>query len=161
MLKQTGVPSKDQVFSKFPDIALLKRPKVVIECYEEIPCNPCESVCPVGAIIVGEDINHIPVYDANKCTSCTKCISICPGQAIMMVEASQDFARFKIPYEFYPVPVKGEIWDGLDREGKYISDVKIISVIDTLHNDLTKVVTLEIGRQYLYDFRAIRCKNGK
>lgn len=161
MLKQTGVPLKEQVLSKFPDVSLLTKPKVVIECYEEIPCNPCESVCPVGAIVVGEDINKVPVYDAALCTSCTKCISVCPGQAIMMVEMNQDKARFKIPYEFYPFPVKNELWEGLDREGNYIADVLIISVIDTVKNDKTKVVTIEIDGKYLYDFRAIRCKNGK
>lgn len=79
----------------------------------------------------------------------------------MMVETKNDKARFKIPYEFYPFPVKNELWEGLDREGSYLSDVLIVSVIDTEKNDKTKVVTIEIDKQFLYDFRTIRCKNGK
>lgn len=161
MLKQTGIPTLEQVQSVFPKINQLAKFRVVIECYEKIPCNPCESVCPVGAIQVGEDINNIPEYHIDLCTGCTKCISVCPGQAIMMVEYHGEKTRFKIPYEFLPIPQKDEIWDGLNREGDYISDVKIIAVQNTVANDHTRVVTVEIDSKYLYDFRAIRCKNGQ
>lgn len=161
MLKETGVPTRNQVFSAFPTIDQLAKFKVVIECYERIPCNPCESICPVGAIRVGEDINNIPMYHMDLCTGCTKCISVCPGQAIMMVEYHGDKSRFKIPYEFLPVPQKGEIWSGLNREGEILSDVQILSVQSSVSNNHTHVVMIEIDSKYLYDFRAIRCKNGK
>ncbi len=38
MLSKTGIPSKEQVKERFPkDIATLKKPKAIIECYEDIP----------------------------------------------------------------------------------------------------------------------------
>ena len=35
-------------------------PYVVYECYQKIPCNPCEKSCPFKAVTIGEDINNIP-----------------------------------------------------------------------------------------------------
>ena len=57
MLNRDGVPSKDLVLSKFPSNEILVKSKAITECYEEIPCNPCSTVCPFDAIYIGEDIN--------------------------------------------------------------------------------------------------------
>jgi len=50
MLNQTGIPTKDQVHSRFPSKIALIRPKAILECYEDIPCNPCSTSCPFDAI---------------------------------------------------------------------------------------------------------------
>ena len=42
-------------------------------------CGVCESVCPVGAIKV-ED--NVAVVDADTCVDCGACASECPAEAI-------------------------------------------------------------------------------
>jgi thioredoxin reductase/Fe-S-cluster-containing hydrogenase component 2 len=86
----------------------------VIECPEHIPCNPCVSVCPVGAISMGS-ICALPLIDYELCTGCMKCVSACPGQAIFMVDPK---GSVTLPWEYLPAPQKGERVVLLDRDGK-------------------------------------------
>ncbi|HOP57644.1 MAG TPA: 4Fe-4S binding protein [Bacillota bacterium] len=156
-LLKNGVPSQEQVRQKFPSEAVLARPKAILECYEEIPCNPCSTSCPFKAITIGEDINSIPQIDHDKCTGCGICISSCPGLAIIVAQTDSDKAIFKIPYEFIPVPVPGEKWIGLDRSGNPICEALIVKADTKKTNDRTVVVTVETERRFLYDFITIRC----
>ena len=43
---------------------------VVIECPQRIPCNPCGTSCPSGAVVPFKDINDTPAIDYEKCTGC-------------------------------------------------------------------------------------------
>jgi hypothetical protein len=51
MIDKTGVAKYEEYIKKFPkDDAVFNTPKAIIECYKEIPCNPCETGCPFSAI---------------------------------------------------------------------------------------------------------------
>ncbi|MFA5290437.1 MAG: 4Fe-4S dicluster domain-containing protein [Candidatus Izemoplasmatales bacterium] len=156
MLKRLGYPSLEQVKSCFPQQDVLLKPKAIIECYEAIPCNPCETSCPVHAITIGQDINHRPQLDVDRCTGCGICIHSCPGLAICVVSLKQDQAIFKIPYEFLPLPHVSDVWHGVNRAGEVIAPVKILEVRSTPIQDHTHIVTVAIDQQYLYDFITIR-----
>ena len=159
MFEKTGIASEEMVRSKFPPINRInKGPVAVVECYQKIPCNPCETSCPAGAISIGEDINNIPCRDENVCTGCGMCIAKCPGLAIMVVDGSKspDTVEFRIPYEFLPLPAPGEKVVGLDRAGKPVCEAKVVKVMNPPSFDRTPVVTLEVDRKYLYDFRNFR-----
>lgn len=159
MFEKTGVPSREMVEGKFPPIERINEgPVAVVECYKKIPCNPCQTACRFNAISVGEDINNIPVLNADKCTGCATCLSKCPGLAIMVADGSKSetTVQIKIPYEFLPLPVKGDIVKGLDREGKYIADVMVVSVLNLESFDRTPVITIEVDRKFLYDLRNIK-----
>jgi sarcosine oxidase, subunit alpha len=67
----------------------------VLHCSQEIPCNPCTSVCSQGAIFIDEnDIRQVPQYIAEKlgttCIACEKCVTVCPGLAITLVDLRVD-----------------------------------------------------------------------
>lgn len=159
MFEKTGIPSKEMIMGKFPSIDRInKGPVAVVECYKEIPCNPCQTACKFDAIKVGEDINNIPALNSDNCTGCAICLSKCPGLAIMVVDGSKSEAtvQVKIPYEFLPLPIAGDIVKGLDREGKYIADVKVINVLNPKSFDRTPIITLEADREFLYDIRNIK-----
>jgi len=157
MLEKNGIPTPEQVKSVFPPEALLVRAKAVLECYEEIPCNPCETNCPAGAIHIGEDINARPVLDAKKCTGCGICVGVCPGLAILTVSLKGEDAVFQIPWEFLPVPKEGDVWIGTDRAGRPLGDAKILRVRDAKGGDRTRILTVSLPRQHLYDFVTVRC----
>jgi Fe-S-cluster-containing hydrogenase component 2 len=157
MLDKTGIPSQEQVKSRFPEESLLVKPKAVLECYEDIPCNPCSTNCPFNAIEIGEDINRQPRLLVEKCTGCGQCVTVCPGLAIMTAQVSNDRAIFKIPYEFLPFPRIGEIWDAVDRGGNVIGKAVIEKTVLTPKQDKTMLLTVSVDRSLLYDFISVRC----
>ncbi|WMJ75779.1 MULTISPECIES: 4Fe-4S ferredoxin [unclassified Sedimentibacter] len=159
MFEKTGIPSKEMVTGKFPSIERInKGPVAVVECYKEIPCNPCETACKFNGINVGDDINNIPVLNIDNCTGCAVCLSKCPGLAIMVVDGSksEENVQIKIPYEFLPLPERGDIVRGLDREGKYVADVTVVNVLNPKSFDRTPVITIEADRKYIYELRNIQ-----
>ncbi|MBR0507257.1 MAG: 4Fe-4S binding protein [Clostridia bacterium] len=159
MFEKTGVASREMVMTKFPPVERInKGPVAVVECYQKIPCNPCQTACPAGAIRIGEDINDIPERDESKCTGCGLCVSRCPGLSIMIVDGSKsaDTVEFRIPYEFLPLPGAGEKVTGLDRAGQPICEATVKRVMNPPSFDRTPVVVLEVDRKYLYDFRNFR-----
>ncbi len=159
MFEKTGIPNVEIIMEKFPPIERINKGAVaVIECYKEIPCNPCQTACKFDAIKVGEDINKIPELSFENCTGCAMCLSKCPGLAIMLVDGSksENTIEIKIPYEFLPIPQEGQILKGLDREGKQITDVKLIKVLNPKTFDRTPVLTIEVDRKFLYQIRNIK-----
>jgi Fe-S-cluster-containing hydrogenase component 2 len=158
MLAKTGIPSKEQVASRFPDVLHLVKPKAIIECYEDIPCNPCETSCPFGAITIGPDINQQPKLIVDKCTGCSICVTSCPGLAIVVAQSDGTIGRLKLPYEFLPRPVKGETWHAINRSGEIIGDCQIESVLLGRKQDRTTLVGIVFDASLLYDVVTIRRK---
>ena len=104
---RTGVLTRHDLL-QIPTDKQLEKGVAVIECVQEIPCNPCVDACPVHAISM-KDINAPPYVDFDRCTSCTKCVGVCPGLAIFVIKVKENKAWITIPYEFLPVPTVGAI----------------------------------------------------
>jgi Fe-S-cluster-containing hydrogenase component 2 len=129
-----------------------------IECLQDIPCNPCESSCNYGAIIVGEDITNLPHLYEDKCVACQTCVYICPGQAIFLIDESlpQDRATVMMPYEYRPLPEKGDVVTALDRAGLELGEATVVKIRQTKKMDQTATVTIEVPRDWSMVARAIR-----
>jgi Fe-S-cluster-containing hydrogenase component 2 len=158
MLNKTGIPEKELVLSRFPNQKALLKPKAILECYEDIPCNPCSTSCPFDAIEIGPNINVQPHLLVDVCTGCGVCVPSCPGLAIVIAQIRGNDAVFKIPYEFIPIPIKNEIWDGVNRSGEVICDALIENVVINKKQDHTAVVTVSVPVEFLHDFVTIRVK---
>ncbi len=82
----------------------------VFHCYQEVPCNPCTSVCPVKAVHTENDlITGLPYRDENiECTGCLNCVAVCPGLAITVVDYRKDPENplVTIPYEVWRTTVE-------------------------------------------------------
>jgi len=128
-----------------------------IECRQEIPCNPCESACPHGAITVGTPITNLPVLDEDKCIGCGLCIARCPGLAIFCLHKhfSETASLVSFPYEYLPLPEKGQIVRCVSRSGAYVTDGVVHSVKTAAAFDHTAIVTVEIPKQHLMDVRSM------
>ncbi|MEK6194234.1 MAG: FAD-dependent oxidoreductase, partial [Deltaproteobacteria bacterium] len=77
----------------------------IFHCYQEVPCNPCTSVCPVGIVHTQDDkITGLPYIDnMDACTGCASCVAICPGLSVTMVDFREDSAHplVTLPYEVW------------------------------------------------------------
>jgi len=158
MLETNGVATDEQIMETFPSMDTInKGPVAVIECFQKIPCNPCVTSCRFKAIDMGDDINNLPLVSSEKCTGCGICLGKCPGLAIMLVDGSKSekYLHMSIPYEMLPLPQKDQMVKGLDREGNYLCDVRVVKVLDSKSFDRTLVVTLEVPRDLIYKFRNI------
>ena len=131
-----------------------------IECDEKIPCNPCETSCPSGAIHIGEDITALPSFDYSKCTGCGLCIAKCPGLAVFVVNGSysDETSLVSIPYEFIPLPEEGDEVIGIDREGEDLCTCTVLSVKTNKAYDHTPIVSLIVPKEYRLHVRHIKLK---
>lgn len=116
-----GVPSPQRIEEAMPPLERRKKGAyVMIECFQNIPCDPCVHACRFKAIAEMTDINDIPKVDFEKCTGCGMCVAACPGLAIFVVDEtySDDECLIAMPYEFIPLPEKGERVQLLGRKGE-------------------------------------------
>jgi Fe-S-cluster-containing hydrogenase component 2 len=133
-------------------------PVAVIECVQEIPCNPCEAACARHAIRVGTPITNRPVLDPEKCTGCGLCVPQCPGLAIFVIDLSgpEGTAVITLPYEYLPLPEAGETVDAVDRSGEVVGRGKVLRVVSTRAGNRTAAVTVEVAREHGMNVRGIR-----
>lgn len=119
----------------------------VFHCTQEIPCNPCTSVCPQGLIQIDpDDIRHVPAYlgeavdaartagadgAAGACLGCERCVRICPGLAITLVDHRDDPEHpiVTIPFEFEAGVVRpGDVVTVLATGGEVVGNVEVVGV---------------------------------
>lgn len=132
-------------------------PVAVIECVQEIPCNPCEAACHFGAISIGEPITNLPTLEGEKCTGCGICVSRCPGLAIVIVNKiyTKTTATISFPYEYFPSPTVGETYNAVNRKGEVICKGTIIKLVNPTAYDHTPVVTIEIPKEFADEVRSM------
>jgi len=155
-LKTIGSPSlaelKDSpAFPKEKDYK--KGPIAVIECIEEIPCNPCETSCPKGAIEVGNPITNLPRIDFERCVGCGICVAACPGLAIYVKDYnySEEEALITFPFEYLPLPKVGDIVTLAGRRGEEICEGKITKINNAKANKNTTILSASFPKEYLLD----------
>jgi len=159
MLKNDGIISPEELAPVIPPKARLgKGPVAIIECLQDIPCDPCVSACPVKAIRMKEGITDKPVLEFDTCTGCGLCIPKCPGLAIFVINMkhSAGMATVSMSHELLPVPEKGQEVTALDRTGKAVGKVKVLRVVNPPGYDHTAVVTIEVPADQVNNIRAIR-----
>ncbi len=142
-LLSSGVPSQEDLSRKIPSKERrAKGPYVMIECFQKIPCDPCHHSCRFGGIPEFHDINDIPVADWDKCTGCGACVAACPGLAIFVIDDtfSDTECLIAMPYEFCPLPEKGQKVTLLDRSGSIAGRGSVERVISGKKPQGTPVV---------------------
>lgn len=161
----TGVPSEEELNScpGIPSQTRMKKGRVaVIECVQEIPCNPCENACKFGAITIGEQITNLPAINEEKCTGCGLCVANCPGLAITIVDKSigEDYAAIDFPFEYMPLPNVGDIVEAVDRSGEAVCQGIILSVKKLAAYNGTAVVSMKVPMKYADCVRSMKRLNG-
>lgn len=159
--RRDGVLRADELAGSAPSDERLRRgPVAIIECVENIPCDPCVAACPKGAITIEGDINDVPKVDYEVCDGCGVCLSACPGLAIFAVDVSGDgeTGTMSLPYEFLPLPSVGEEVITLDRAGAPVGSARVRRVLSSKALDRTPIVTLELPKSDASKVRHFRRK---
>lgn len=157
-LRKKGFAAAEELraFPNFTDESAIHP---VIECTQNIPCNPCFSLCPKKCIIPGASLTALPLRSpGNSCIGCGACVAGCPGQAIFLVEKrkAEGLAEITIPYEFLPLPAEGESGTGLSRSGAPLTRAKVVKVRNAKAYDKTTLLTISVPIAFADEVRAYR-----
>ncbi len=134
----------------------------ILHCQQEIPCNPCTSVCPRKLIRIDErDIRQSPQFtgDVHQCIGCEQCVAVCPGLAITLVDYREDpkLPTVTIAYEFLKESVNvGDTMTVLDCEGEVLGGVKVESVRAIKRNDRTVLIKVRAPKAFAKRIAGIR-----
>ena len=142
----------DEEIERFPGFVHQKGLHPVIECTQNIPCNPCQDACKRNCIKIGKCITALPqVNTESKCMGCGMCVANCSGQAIFLVDEDfeEGFSSITLPYEFLPLPQKGEKGYGLSRSGQKICEAEVVSVKSSPAFDHTNLLTMKVPKEFV------------
>ena len=160
-VRYTGVPSAEELRNcpGIPSEGRKKKGRVAcVECVQESPCNPCEGICPFHAITVGEQITALPRLQEEVCTGCGLCVANCPGLAITIVDKSLSETEGSVdfPFEYLPLPGKGDVVEAVNREGQVVCRGTVLSVKKPASYSGTAVVSLRVPLEYVDEVRSMK-----
>jgi sarcosine oxidase, subunit alpha len=139
----------------------------VFHCSQEIPCDPCSSLCPHGLIVVDKkDIRSVPTFIGNNycCEVCEKCVAGCPGLAITLVDyrANPEKPIVSIPYEFSSEMItRDDIVTILDTEGNSLCDTEVFDIHSIKTSDRTIIIQVETDKEMAPHIAGIRIQSPK
>lgn len=128
----------------------------MIDCPQEIPCNPCQFACGTGAIQV-PSLTERPQTLPEKCVACANCVAACPGQACFLVDEdfSETEATIEFPFEFLPIPEKGELREARDNEGTTVCMGRVVDILTRKSWQGTMVVRLAVPKALVRQVRGM------
>ncbi len=145
LLKKGYIDEKE--IERFPGVSHKAGIHPVMECSQNIPCNPCQDACPKKCIKIGSKITSLPVVDESaQCIGCGMCVASCSGQAIFLVREDYEpgFSTVTLPYEFLPLPEIGDKGYGLDRSGQSVCEAQVLDVKSSKAFDCTNLLTIKV-----------------
>ena len=130
--------------------------KIFIDCPQEIPCNPCQFACAVGAISVPHLTDRPEVFP-DKCIACGNCVAACPGQACFLIDEDYalEEATIDFPFEFLPVPQPGEIREARDNQGNTVCLGRVVEVLKRRNWHGIMVVRLAVPKGLVRQVRGM------
>jgi len=121
----------------------------VIHCKQEIPCNPCSTVCPEGSIhMQGDPIKGRPRFEGG-CKGCMKCLIICPGLAITLLDYRKDREN---PLVFLPCEIsnlkikKEDKIELVDVDGNQLGIQKVLGARAVKGSNKTQIVRVRVPK---------------
>jgi ferredoxin len=133
-----GVLRAVKAFRGVPKAEHKQRLVASIECFEDIPCNTCMTVCPADAIELG----HVPRESArpggttdailieSRCISCGICAAACPSGAIPLVRESGEhsMSQLVLPWRGKRPWKVGEFAVAVNRRGESLGNVRVTAL---------------------------------
>ncbi len=134
-------------YNSFPEENIIP----VLHCAQEIPCNPCVSVCPKGVIAIPDgSLLGKPQIANNTCIGCNKCVFICPGLAISLVDyrKDQDNPVVSLAYEVCNYEYKkGDPVLLTDYEGNPLQKAIVIDTVINRASRKTQIIKVRVPKE--------------
>ncbi len=123
----------------------------IFHCFQEVPCNPCTSVCKAGIVhTVDDKITGLPyVTDRTACTGCGSCVAVCPGLAVTLVDYRKDpdHPTVTLPYEVWREKVEvGQRVPVTDEDGAILGYFEVQRVKVKKKYPRTMLVQVEMDK---------------
>lgn len=145
-------------FSGVPQTNHLNRPVASIECFEEISCQLCQSVCPTQAIRWDRPSEkpHL-ILNEDLCTSCGICLVECPSKAISIIheEENKSVSHLTLPWRGTQPWQTGEYATLVNRRGESLGSARVEN-IHAASSDQTQLVQLAVPTHLLWDCRGLK-----
>lgn len=121
----------------------------VIRCAQEIPCNPCTSVCPQDSVVIPEGTLLGRPRLVGDCVGCVKCVAVCPGLAITLVDRRHDpggeRARVTVPWEMPDGrAAPGDVLPTTGAEGEEVGHGKVVRILSGKALNRRRLLVLEV-----------------
>jgi sarcosine oxidase subunit alpha len=128
-----------------PELTQSFRP--IFHCMQEIPCNPCTTVCRFDSIkLVGDTgtILDLPHFEG-RCIGCGLCAAVCPGLAISLARRSEKpgYAEVVLPHEFQHSYSSGDRITICDIDGQVLGEGEVLKT-QYFSKHQTQLVTVEV-----------------
>lgn len=149
----------DEEIERYPGVTHRAGIHPVMECSQNIPCNPCQDACPKHCIKIGSNITALPAVDETaECIGCGLCVASCSGQAIFLVEEDlgDGYGTVTMPYEFLPLPEKGCTGLALGRDGEEICKAQVVEAKSLPAYDHTNLLTIKVPKDMVMRARFFR-----
>jgi sarcosine oxidase subunit alpha len=105
----------------------------VFFCEEEIPCNPCATVCPTSSIRLEPrrgNMMDLPYFRGADCRGCAACVAACPGLAVSLVRASgPGSCEVALPFEFPADLEIGQSRELLAQDGAFVESGELVKKV--------------------------------
>lgn len=143
-------------------VSLTEEFRPIFHCNQEIPCNPCTTVCTYNSIKLRPNkktFMDLPKFEG-KCVGCGLCVAVCPGLAITLARLKQgtDMAEVMLPHEFDHEYKSGDEVPITDTEGAYLG---LGTVVKLKYNKKyrTHLITVEVPGKWAVKAAGIRVQN--
>jgi thioredoxin reductase/NAD-dependent dihydropyrimidine dehydrogenase PreA subunit len=149
-LLHKGFVADDEI-ERYPGVTHRAGVHPVIECTQNIPCNPCQDACKKHCIRIGSEITSLPAVEPDStCIDCGMCVASCPGQAIFLIneDDGDGNAEITLPYEFLPLPKVGDKGVALGRSGSPVCEAEVARVRSSKAFDGTNLLTIRVPAKY-------------
>ena len=104
----------------------------VFKCIEEIPCNPCTTVCPKKCITLEGELKNIldiPKYTLDACINCGLCVAVCPGLAVSLArKIDENTAEVILAHEYILNFVPGDMIEVTDIDGNFLEKAEVLHI---------------------------------
>lgn len=135
----------------------------IIHCTQEIPCNPCVTVCKKHSITIdGDPLMGVPSFTGEECNACLKCVTICPGLAITLVDGRKDEEHplVSVPFELSDAIVEpGDLVQATDREGTPLGRLPVVDVKNRKFADRTRLVQIRAPKHLAHRIAGLRVQD--
>lgn len=129
--------------------------KVLVDCPQEIPCDPCVKACSTGAISMDEGMCGKPRITEGQCNGCLSCLEVCPVSCIYLMEKREGETLMTLALDRLPRLSKGDEVILKDGNGKDLGRGRVIKSRAAQKDKGLRILTLKVPAEVAGSVRTV------